>query len=146
MSERPIYENEETLSGERAAVQAFAKAMNCGIVKLPRRYVLDYAQTRAGGEMIDGFLEVKCRGHEMGKHRLYMISLQKYEAALILKSLTNLPTKLLIQFTDALAYCPLSSIQPGSLRIVMLGRDDRDDWQDKEPCLMIPMDYFERIA
>jgi hypothetical protein len=143
MSERPEYETEADLTRERAVISLVAAACKVQIAKLPKRYVLDYAVVKGGN--VAGFAEVKVRTHGVAEHPTYLLSLAKYQEARFMYGTTGFDTVLLVQFTDCLMTCDLSKVPPGSMRIAMGGRVDRGDWQDQEPCIFIPMDYFKRM-
>lgn len=132
---RPLYETSEDLGKERAVIADIEQRWRCQAQKMPVRYKLDYALMRDG--KVCAWTEVKCRGQRYGT---YMISLDKISAGLRLSDLSKCPFIIIVRYDDGTYYCTVTNdlvfdIQWG-------GRKDRNDPEDEEPVLMIPMKFF----
>lgn len=143
---RPIYETEETLDREREIITRICHAWRCEAVKLPYKYNLDYALCR--GDEILGWCEVRDRNYswqrldELGG---YMLAYAKWEKAMMLAAISQLPFTLAVQCTDGLRVAifkdPLPKLEPS---IAGMPASKRNDWQDVEPCVFIPIEGFVR--
>jgi hypothetical protein len=138
---RPMYERPSHLAAERAAIGVVEGAWRVRAVKLPIAYGVDYALTR-DNRAVCGFVEVKCRNNASGQYPTYLLSLGKLLAARRLAAATRLPFALVVTFSDG-AYFWLDGGEEVAVEIG--GRADRGDWQDTEPCAMIPMSRFKPL-
>jgi hypothetical protein len=137
---RPIYETPETLKNEREVADFLSGIWGCEFVKLKISYGLDF------GIMKDGDLvataEIKCRNYDSATIDALgglMLSASKAHRA----ADWHVPFVLAVRLTDGLF---TASIQDwSSYRIEITGRRDRGDWQDIEPCFIIPMDQFNKV-
>lgn len=139
MRARPLYETTESLSEERLVAERIGEAWSCNPVKLARAYQLDFALCR--DDAVQAWAEVKVRTK---RYPTYMLSLHKWLAAVELHERTGLPALLVVQWPDLLAYCALSGLRR-PLSVTMGGRRDRGDWQDMEPVVHIPLEFFNRV-
>lgn len=143
---RPIYETDETLEREEAIVTRLTYQWRCEAVKLPYKYHLDYALVR--GDEIIAWCEVRDRSYTWEKINDlggYMLAYAKWEKASMLNNISGLPFVLAVQCVDALkvaVFNPLPEMKPS---IAGMPASKRGDWQDKEPCIFIPIERFDRV-
>ena len=102
------------------------------------KYELDYLLLREGKGV--AWLEIKSRTNTRLAYPTYMISLGKIMAARRLSEASQLPSFLLIQWSDACGYIRIDSLL--DFRTAVGGRTDRGDEQDIEPVAMIPVGEF----
>jgi hypothetical protein len=157
---RPTFETDETLAAEERIAQvvkahSFSHIIGVMLHKLGRLQIIDFAVEigiRPNQEII-AFLECKWRvetatqkGLPYGYGDGYYISLNK---ALHADSLNRAGTPVLLccQFIDQSIWIA-EDWTPDSLpgqRIIMAGRDDRNDGDDIEPHVVVPWANFTKI-
>ena len=145
---RPIYETSADLVRETDIISIVEQAWNCKATKLAIKYHLDYVFTRKNKAF--GFCEIKTRTSTMDHiDNLggYMLSLDKWMAAIRMSHATDLPFVLIVKTTDDLYYSMFGKnkhpFETDDVRI--MGRVDRNDWQDIEPCVVIRTDKFKKL-
>jgi hypothetical protein len=141
---RPLYETQANLASEQDVAIHLAKIWNCEMSKLPIRYHLDFVAQR--GKNAVAFLEIKVRNYSMeriGNMGGYMLSLGKWSSAKQICEASGLPFILVIKATDGIWFALIESFKPDS--VIVNGRQDRGDWQDIEPCVLINQSRFKRI-
>lgn len=141
---RPLYETQDNLSSEIDVAAHLAKIWKCEMFKLPIRYHLDFVAQR--GKNAVAFCEVKVRNYSMDQINQmggYMLSLGKWSSAKQMCEASGLPFILIIKTTDGIWYALIESFKPDS--VIVNGRQDRGDWQDMEPCVLIKQSRFKRI-
>jgi hypothetical protein len=149
VTERPIYETEETKAVELAMVAEIGRRWGCEVVKLPRAYRLDYGALR--DKRLLAWLELKRRYRNLTDHDRVFLSLQKVMAAQELNAVSSLPCFLIVQFDDGFFYANIlncgrdARILNGGRVIEFRGRTDRGDWQDQEAVIAIPLRDFREI-
>ena len=138
---RPRYETEEDRSGETAVLASLCRRWGCSAKKLSDRYELDYLllKERQG----KAWLEIKIRTNEYDAYPTYMISFGKVLAARRLSQGSELPSFLLVQWTDCKGYTRLDDLK--RFHVSIGGRTDREDFQDIEPVVYIPTQDFIRL-
>jgi hypothetical protein len=138
---RLIYERPEDIAAERTALDRACEVWRCSAEKLPMKYELDYLLLREGKGV--AWLEIKSRTNEYLAYPTYMISLGKVMAARRLSEASQLPSFLLVQWSDVCGYVRLDSLL--DFRTAVGGRTDRGDEQDIEPVALIPVGEFARL-
>ena len=140
---RPIYETPDSLKAEGDLADKVKSKLLPGweLVKLPIRYRLDYAVLDDQG-IIRRFYELKCRTCNMHDYFTYMLSAEKFMTAKQYIRDLGVPCSLIVRWKDMdgwanLKYCDYS------LRVG--GRKDRNDSQDIEPVVHIPIEEFNFI-
>jgi hypothetical protein len=148
---RPIYETPGDRAREAAVVEAFASHYSLETIKLPPRYPLDFAVVRPasdedGTEMITAFGEVKVRTHAFGAYPTAMLSLSKWADGMALVERTGTRFILLIGWSlgEDVRWVDLTTLT-GPPRIAPGGRQDRDDAQDQDAVVHIPLHVFRQI-
>lgn len=131
---RPTYETADHLASETdVAMHLQAAWAGCSLVKLPRRFVLDYAVYR--DRRLTGFCEIKCRSHLRSTYPTLLVSAAKWREAVWWKTSAGLSTALAVRFIDGTVWrVRLGDVAPV---FVLGGRLDRNDPEDQEPMLQI---------
>ena len=137
---RPHYETQETLDAEEKIANTISELWKAKLSKLPIRYKLDYAAERNG--RIVAWIEIKTRKYKWADFDTFMLSLDKYLAAVELGKVTNLPVTLVVKWVDKVGYVDLLNCT-GVVK--MGGRNDRNDTQDVQPVIYIPMNNFREL-
>lgn len=138
---RPIYETNRNKRIENRIAEKLGEHWNCQIVKLKAAYAeIDRAAIR--DEEIGAFVEIKRRYVDRETYPDIILSLSKVKEAFVLESCSGKPCYFVVQFNDCLAWAKMV-VKGRTVR--MAGRFDRDDPQDVEPCVAIPIDEFKVI-
>lgn len=144
MTTRPRYATAATTAAEDALVAQFAARMRADWQRQPDRCVLDYVLVRA--ERVVAAVEAKVRTYTVAQvTRLggYLLARTKAVALQSWVRDHGLPAILLVRFADAVRYLLIDSCDwLRALPVIWAGRRDRADWQDMEPCVLIPLDGF----
>jgi hypothetical protein len=135
---RPRYESDSDRKGEADLLSFVCRRWDCTAEKLSDRYELDYLLLRNGVGC--AWLELKIRTNAKAAYPTYMISFGKIMAARRLSGGSKLPSFLAVQWTDGIHYTRLDEVK--RFEVAIGGRRDRDDAQDIEPVILIPMDDF----
>ena len=135
---RKQHESPEDIIAERAALDRACKVWKCTAEKLPIKYELDYLLLREKRGV--AWLEIKCRTNARLAYPTYMIALSKIMAARRLFDASQLPSFLLIQWSDVCGYIRNDSLL--DFEIAFDGRTDRGDPDDIEPVALIPLGEF----
>ena len=130
---------------ERAAASRLEKAWNCNIVKLSVKYGADWMAWR-DGEVV-GVIEYKNRPHDWATYPTYMISLHKWISLRVAAEYSatkkhKVVPIIVVEFTDGLYWL---EVTPEVASLEMGGRIDRNDPEDVEPCMFIPMHHWKQI-
>jgi hypothetical protein len=141
---RQRHETEADLERERQAASKFSRRRKCVLHKLPIFYEIDYLIEFQG--LIRGVLEVKCRDFHSYDYGTIFLSLHKYKALCEYGRLVGGTADLVVQLRDKMLTANLLSYHPSSMRIAFGGRTDREEPQDQEPVLHIPIDWFIEVT
>jgi len=139
---RPYYETNKDLDTEKQVSKVLSEAWNCKLVKMPVKYHLDYAMIR--GESIVGFSELKSPKYSLAQFNGwggFFISLDKFMSAQKLNASTGLPCMIILNATDGIWYTTFHDAKINEFKVK--GRQDRGDWQDMEPCVILDTDQFK---
>ena len=142
---RPMYETPEDLNQEMDVARALELAWKCTLTKLPVKYQLDYAVVRSGE--VTAFLEIKTRNYtwqQIDAFGGYLLSLGKWECAERFARVTSRPFILIVRAKDGLYYSIFNQFNPDG--VLMRGREDRNDWQDIEPCVLLHTSRFTKLV
>ena len=132
------YENKRDLTNEIAAVAAILEHMKCDrFEKLPRFYRIDFLLMK--GAAIKYFVEVKCRKNKQAKYPDFMLSMAKYFGMINWQLMSGIPALLVVKWSDGIGTMTLPA---GGIKFGWGGRSDRNDDQDMEPVVLIPIDRF----
>lgn len=149
---RPIYENKETLAMENRFKTEFDEAFpKLELRKLPRSYNLDFAVFDKMKKQVLALVEYKERKYsylQMDRMGGIKISLNKIKHALEYSSLFQVPCRLIYRLTDNenLEYYRFKVTQDlvNQCSVSFMEMYSRNDDQDVEPNLLIPMRLFEK--
>lgn len=125
---RPMYEDDDSLSAEKAVVTKLCDTWGMDAAKLPIAYNVDYALFK--DEKLRCWLEVKCRNCSISQYETYFISSKKITNGINLSESTGQAFILAVQWNDALGWIKITK---DVFDIRIGGRRDRHDWQDIEP-------------
>ena len=139
MANRPYYENEKTLAGERSTADKIEQLFDCQLKKMPIKLSLDFMALRSGSAV--SFIEVRNRKTKMDAYPTYMVSLYKYMMAGSITQATGLPCFLAVQWSDKLGIVKMPT--EDGLTIGWGGLTTRNDPQDMEPMAYIDIDQFK---
>jgi hypothetical protein len=138
---RPIYETAEDLVREESISDQFVNAVYgdnnlVTAVKLPKFYHVDYALVKYG--QIIGWLEIKSRTIPSTNYTTYHLAYKKWREGNLLAEQSNLPYYLAVRWTDCLGVITFPNTI--AIKLVIGGRIDRNDPDDREPMAEIPID------
>jgi hypothetical protein len=138
----PIYERPEDLTREEVFINEVAASWNADYHKLPIRYQLDYLITTKEGHP-RGWVEIKCRNVASDLFETYILGLRKFMAGSELARTSGLPFILIVKFRDRDL---MHKFDPDTeYEIQWGGRNDREDDQDMEPVIHIPIASFSKL-
>lgn len=137
---RPTYETTDDRGREAEVLFALAETWGVEYLRTPRYAGADYLISRDGE--VKALIEIKCRQNNFGKYPSYMVSLEKIGRLQAAAEVIKAVPVLVVGFTDSIAWIDASKAV-GQVRFG--GRQDRDDKQDMEPCVYIPMNQFRRL-
>jgi len=138
---RPLYETKEDIGRERSFVEDVCTAWKCEAKKLPIHYKLDFALMR--DDIVRAFLETKVRNYARDYFDTYMISMAKVLSAREYSAFADVPSLLAVRWSDGDGFIDLHSMK--DFEIGFGGRADRNDSQDMEPVVFIPIENFRRL-
>jgi hypothetical protein len=144
---RPLYETGADRENERQIIERVAATWGLDFAKMKISNVIDYALL--DNKRIVAVAEVKCRNYsseQITRMGGLILSAGKVSAAKDWVGAFNVSFVLLVGLTDGLFYMSVSDPNGWpEFSIEMAGRRDRGDWQDIEPCCVIPMELFTRF-
>ena len=140
---RPHYENEESLSNENIVKCAIEKR-GFVLCKLPISYKIDFMAFKDNKPT--SVIEVKCRmaGITSKTYACFMLSLAKWHAGIEYFIKSGLPFILVGKYEDGIFCYNYSPEDVVSIKWFN-GRCDREDADDQEPCVYVPMKLFRRL-
>lgn len=139
---RPIYESAEDLKNERSVAKKIATTYGLDLKKMHMKYSIDYMAFDKSGEAV-AVIEVKRRKNKYKKYQSVILSLAKYNRGVEYDRANDLQFIFAVEFDDG---CYIYEYQPGDLfRIQLGGRTDRNDKQDIEPVIHIPINRMNRL-
>lgn len=144
---RPTYETEEDRKQERQIADLVSVYWRCQFVKLKYACNIDYAAMRE--DEIIALVEIKCRNYtleQIDNMGGLFISGVKYIAAKHWSETYDVGFAVVAKLKDGIYYWATEKNKPFPvLKIQMGGRLDRNDWQDVEPCCLIPANQFRKF-
>jgi hypothetical protein len=133
-----LFETQEDLDAERAAIMRFAGFTNSIPYKLPMESMADYVLARDG--YARAIVEIKCRTNKSDQYDEYMLGEKKYTALCNWQSMGFAPI-LLISWPDAMGYVKV----PVEHKISMQGRNDRGASITADKVVLIDMKHFRML-
>jgi hypothetical protein len=139
-----IYENAKTLSDEQSVANLIATLWHVRMTK-PPGYGRDRIIHDSEGRPI-GVLEIKVRTNAWRRYPTYMIDLAKV-AGMRSEVERGMVALLAVKFTDWLGYVDMTEWRwidgkPDGFAVATGGRRDRNDPNDIDRCVFIPIDRF----
>jgi hypothetical protein len=133
-----LFETQEDLDAERAAIMRFSGFTNSIPYKLPMESMADYVLARDG--YARAIVEIKCRTNKSDQYDQYMLGEKKYTALCNWQSMGFAPI-LLISWPDAMGYVKV----PVEHKISMQGRNDRGASITADKVVLIDMKHFRML-
>ena len=137
---RQLYENETNRNNEQAAKVTLEASWSVTLRKLPIKYGAEWVAFR--DDQAVAVIEYKNRPHESSRFPTYLLSAHKWMSMRSLANTIGVPAVLVVEFNDGMQHCTLEA---GMAKTSWAGRRDRDDADDLEPCMMIPMELFGHV-
>ena len=141
-SSRVLYETGENLASEAEILDLIEKKWTCQSTKLAIKHQLDYLLLR--NQRGVAWVEIKARGTPFRQYPTYMTAMTKIMAARALAEASKLPSFLVVRWSDKCGYIRIDTLL--DFEISMGGRTDRDDRQDIEPVMLIPVHNFTELS
>lgn len=136
---RPLYESSEDLANEQQVAKFLSEKWGCTFKKLPISYHIDWVVMR---DKPQAFVELKCRKNESKKYPTLLLSLNKWMRGKELSKELGIPFIVAVKWTDGVFFHTAGS---ADVSYGFGGRTDREDSQDIEPVVLIPVENFKRI-
>ena len=130
---RPVYESESDRRVEREIAESFAERWRCSFHHLRRLSQVDAAIMQ--DDKVVAWAEIKRRRVPAKRYPTILLSAEKAAHGVNLSQLTEMPFLFLVRFDDCDAYVKVEQRHLKQLRI--MGRTDRGDEADVEPCIEI---------
>jgi len=137
---RPLYESSNDLAEEQKVAAVLSKARDLQFYKLKYAYKIDWIIFKAG--LVNSVAEIKRRKVKRFQYETLMLSLDKWISGKTLANEMEVPFILFIKWDDGLFW-----YKAGSSKVTygFGGRKDRNDAQDMEPMVFIPVKDFKEI-
>lgn len=143
---RPIYETDKDIKAQRDVADILESSWKCQAVSLPKLYPADYAMCRQDRRILS-LVEIKCRPTvDSDDYATYMLSASKLIALDHIASSLNVPAILVVKWRDKIGYTDLTRRLAKTETFFMGGRYDRDDPDDLEPIVHIPLEDFKFLS
>jgi hypothetical protein len=139
--QRPAYETVADAWNERKVAEHVARKWSCDFEKMPVAYPVDYGFVR--DDKLLFIAEIKCRTIPRKKYPTYMISAKKVADARSIASTLSVPALLVVRWSCGSIRWINMNTDPVSVR--WGGRADRDDSNDKEPCIFWHVNSFIKV-
>lgn len=141
---RAHYETKYNLRVEDVVASIFARYMRIDQAKIPaKQYRMDRAAL-CNGRVI-GLFEIKERSCAHNQYPNYMLSAAKFRDGQLWAESGLVWFALVVSFLDGIFYYQYETQDVSNIETRLKGRTDRNDAQDIEPVVMIPMYLFEQV-
>lgn len=138
---RPIYQNNTDLENENKAIPLIQEKFNCTLSpKLPMKYSAEWIAFRDNNPV--AIIEFKKRNLYYKYSKTYDISLHKITITQLFAQKLNLPIILVIHLLDGVYFTTIKDEIPS----IVFSRNYRDDPDDIEPLIVIPIQDFKKLA
>ena len=134
---RPLYESKSDLAVERSLAARIQNNFSWSLKKLSRRYELDFIAF--AGKKAVAFIEVKRRHNPVHHYETIILSLAKYIKGAQYQKTTGLKFLFIVEFDDGCFQYTYNENDGKDFKITMGGRTDRNDPEDIEPVIHIPV-------
>ena len=136
-----MYESNKDLANEKEVASILSAKNGYVFHKLKIAYHVDWLIMENGKPKY--VAEIKRRFNPSNQYPTLMLSLQKWMKGKEMAAEMNIPFVLIIRWDDGLFFYKTGS---STVTYGFGGRYDRDDSQDQEPMVFIPVDKFKRIV
>lgn len=143
---RPTYESEEDRKNEEEIIKSILSVNRDGLSyrKMPMSYKLDYAITEGEGSFpkVIAFVEIKDKRSFKPHYKSIICSTAKWQSMVLTYFATGVPCWYAVRI-------PCGGIgmiraSAGEFEARYGGRTDRDDPDDQHPCLLLPVEMFDK--
>jgi hypothetical protein len=142
---RPTYENAESLKTELEYANKLAKLWDMTAMKLPLKYQLDFAMINTNKD-VKALVEIKHRNIPSTKYPTFVLSLSKWTKGITLNEITGIPFILAVKWVDRYGIYKYHTGDDVDIKFnFRTAAKWRNDWQDNEPVVEIPIDWFEEV-
>lgn len=140
---RPLYETSRDSDNERKVAEQIGSCTGSVMKKNPKAYPIDWCAYKSS--KLTAWIEIKCRSNAKDKYPTLLLSYHKIVDGINLSATSGASFMLFVRFTDGVFYwrCPKDVT---SYRVDNGGRTDRNDSQDMEPVIHIPMEEFIKLG
>ena len=139
---RPLYEKSQHLENEQKTAKKIATTYGLRLRKMHMKHAIDFMAFDKSGRAV-AVVEVKTRHRNSYDSPYVILSLTKYNRGLEYDRVNQLNFIFVVDFNDGLfAY---EHKDGDSFKIIFSGRTDRNDQQDMEPVVQIPISRMEKI-
>ncbi len=135
---RPVYESAADRKREKSFAHQIEKVTGAFLKKTPPFYHVDFMglTRQSKGANVGFFVEIKHRKIDHNRYDTYMLSLKKWINMNLIRRYGGVPVFLAIRYLDIDLCIPVTDeVFP----INYMGRVDRGDEADMEPCILIPI-------
>lgn len=137
---RPMYESREDLANEHQVAKFLSNKWKCKFNKLPISYHVDWIVIRDAPQAI---VELKCRKNDSRKYPTLLLSLNKWMRGKELSKELGIPFIVVVKWDNGIFFHTGGSAK---VEYGFGGRTDREDSQDVEPVVLIPVSAFKEIT
>jgi len=142
---RPVYES----SGDRRKEISFSRVIEnqwgCVLKKTRPFYHVDFmalSHDKPGADL-KFFVEVKHRKIEKERYPTYMLALMKWVNMNTIRRYSGIPVYLAIRYLDQDVFL---NVTDETFPVSFMGRTDRGDSADMEPCIMVPINRLMPLS
>lgn len=140
---RPLYESNEDLKNEKIIAETISNVFGMKLKKLHKKFAIDFMAFDLNGDNAVAVIEVKRRKNNHNKYSSVILSLTKFNRGIEFYQANDLAFIFVVQFDDGIFVYEYS---PNDLLMIVFGgRTDRNDEQDFEPVVQIPINKMERL-
>ena len=136
---RPLYETDKDFDNEKRIKRQIEQKKEWKLTKLPKRYYLDFFAFTPQFGQLTAVLEVKRRHNTHDKYPDVILSLAKYIKGIEYGDALSVDFLFAVQFNDGLYIHNGTHATLRHLQITFGGRTDRNDPEDIEPVVHIPV-------
>jgi len=135
---RPVYESKSDRKKELSFAGQIESVTGTFLKKTPPFYHMDFMglERTSRNSAVKFFVEVKHRKIDHNKYDTYMLSLKKWINMNLARRYGGVPVYLAIRYLDTDLCIPVTD---EAFPINYMGRMDRGDEADMEPCILIPI-------
>tara|TARA_R110002051_G_scaffold122596_2_gene195699 strand:- start:66 stop:530 length:465 start_codon:yes stop_codon:yes gene_type:complete len=137
-SYRPLYETAADLKHEQKLASRIEQGFAWSLRKMSRKYYLDFMAFRPSGPAV-AVIEVKRRHNPHNRYETVILSLAKYMKGAEYYNVLGLKFLFIVEFDNGCFKYEYKHGDATQLSIITGGRKDRNDPQDIEPVIHIPV-------